>query len=275
MDNPYQVHHVNATLRTRQLNKKFKEKDESIKEKFHGFLSSRDMDMEYAQLMNQKYLKSKSSIVNLTSEELKQEYTNKYNYFKSGIKFMFLLSIMFVSNSLVEFKYLKPSELNIAILILSIISVGFCIMLIINLNSKVLIDSFGYLAFYLLSVIEAFLFVFIITLKLYNFIFILKEIYIRITCKNKIKFPKISSFLFLLLFNIILFSGFVFCFKFIWNLFLEGFNTLMKREKTLFQKQLELNLIEKNDKNRKIEFVEEESLDSNGGNTSKDNMKIE
>ena len=271
MDNPYQFHRINLTQKTRQLHKNYKEKDELINQKFHGFISRPEMDMEYTQLMNEKYLKSKSSIINLTSEELKKEYTNKYNYFISGIKFMFLLSIMFVSYSLIEFKYLKPSELNIAILIMSIISIGFCLMLIINLNSKALIDSFGYLAFYLLSVIEASLFVFIFILKLYNFIFILNEVYIIITSKNK----KLSSFLFLLLFNLIIFSGFIFCFKFILYLFLEGINTLMKREKTLFQKQLELNLIENKDKNRKIEFVEEESLDKNEGNNSRDNMKIE
>lgn len=273
-NNPYNIHYMNITERTRQLHKTSKEKDESIKEKFHGFLSRPEMDMEYTELMNQKYLKTKSGIVNLTSEELKQEYTNKYNYLISGIKFMFLLSIMFISNSLIDFKYLKPSELNIAILILSIISVGFCLMLIINLNSKALIDSFGYLSFYLFAIIETSLFVFIFTLKFYNFIILLNEIYTAITCKNKIRCPKYSSLLFLLLFNIIIFAGIIFCFKFICNLFIEGILTLLKKEKTLFQKQLELNLIENKDNNRKIEFVEEESLDSNNNN-SKDNMKIE
>jgi len=54
---------------------------------------------------------------------------------------------------------------------------------------------------------------------------------------------------------------------------LEAFNTLTKKEKTLFQKQLDLNLIEKNE-GRKLEFEEDEKLDTNEEN-SKDNMKIE
>ena len=62
-----------------------------------------------------------------------------------------------------------------------------------------------------------------------------------------------------------------------WNLFgiffWEAFNTLTKKEKTLFQKQLDLNLIEKNE-GRKLEFEEDEKLDTNEEN-SKDNMKIE
>ena len=61
--------------------------------------------------------------------------------------------------------------------------------------------------------------------------------------------------------------------KFIKNFFFEAFNTLTKKEKTLFQRQLELNLIEKKE-GRKLEFVEDEKLDSNGEN-SNDNMKTE
>ena len=42
----------------------------------------------------------------------------------------------------------------------------------------------------------------------------------------------------------------------------------------MFQKQLELNLVEKNEKG-KLEFVEEEEKLDNNGENSKDNMKIE
>ena len=48
----------------------------------------------------------------------------------------------------------------------------------------------------------------------------------------------------------------------------------MKKEKTFFERQLELNLIEKREKNNKIEFAEEEKLDSNRDN-SKDNIKTD
>ena len=46
------------------------------------------------------------------------------------------------------------------------------------------------------------------------------------------------------------------------------------KEKTLFQKQLDINKIEDASKNIKIEFVEDENIDSSVLN-SKDNMKIE
>ena len=48
----------------------------------------------------------------------------------------------------------------------------------------------------------------------------------------------------------------------------------MKKEKTFFERQLELNLIEKREKNNKIEFAEEEKLDLNRDN-SKDNIKTD
>ena len=75
------------------------------------------------------------------------------------------------------------------------------------------------------------------------------------------------------IFNSIVILAIGLCLKFSWNFFWEAFNTLTTKEKTLFQKQLELNLIEKNE-NKKLEFVEDEKLDSNEEN-SKDNMKIE
>ena len=46
------------------------------------------------------------------------------------------------------------------------------------------------------------------------------------------------------------------------------------KEKTIFQKQLELNKIEKNERRRKIEFVDEESLDIDDLN-SKEYIKID
>lgn len=274
MKNTYHFHNLNLEERTRQLHKMSDEKNESVKKHFHGFLSHKELDREYNELMNQKYLKSKGSIINLTSEELKKQYDYKYNYFISGIKFMLLLSIMLIFNSFMEFKYLKPSEINISIFILSIISAGFCLMLIVNLNSKALIDTFGYLAFYLFSIIETCLFAFVFLLKFYNFKFLIREIYKAIIGNNIIKYPSYSPLIFLLIFNIIMFSGIIFCFKFIWHLFFEAINIVLKKEKTLFQKQLELNLIENNAKSRKIEFTDEESLDSINVNSNYD-MKIE
>ena len=165
-------------------------------------------------------------------------------------------------------KFLKPSELNSAVLILSFLSASLSFLLIVNINAKALIDSYGYMAFYLFGILESFIFFALFLLKSYKFIFDFKDI------KNKSSIPKYIKLLIVIILNFIIFAGIILLLKFIWNLFLEGIRILTKKQKTLFERQLELNLIKENENNRKIEFVEEENLDSNKEN-SEDNMKIE
>ena len=186
MDNPYNITHLNLVERTRKLKDSLNENSESIKEKYHGFISGPEVDQEYKQLMNQKKLKKKSGIIILTSEKLKQEYTYQYNYFKSGIKFMFLISTMIASNTFIEFKYLKITEINISLFITSVISTGLCFALIVNINEKALLDVYGYVGFYLLAMMETILFFFLLIIKCYDFIFIINELYV--TIKNDEKY---------------------------------------------------------------------------------------
>ena len=69
--------------------------------------------------------------------------------------------------------------------------------------------------------------------------------------------------------------GYYFVLNSFWIYFLEGFNILIMKEKTLFQKQLEINnKNQEKDTNRKIEFADEESTEVNGAN-SIDIIKIE
>ena len=272
--NPYLSHNMNLNERTRKLHSSLNDKEESLKANFHGQNSYPEMDNEYHSLLNKKLLKSKNSIINLTSKELKKEYENKNNYLKSRIRFIFILSILSIISSVIEFKYLKPAEKNVVLMILSFISAGLCFVLIVNLNANALIDSFGYQAFYFFSILEFIIFLALFVLKLYNFIFVFKELYSSTLCKNKIRCPKFSSSIYLFIFDLIIIICKLFCIKFIWNLFLEGFRILMKKEKTLFERELELNIIEDIDKNKKTGFVAEGNLDSNREN-SKDNMKID
>ena len=274
MDNPYHRYHMNIMDRTRKINSFIRNKDEQIERKIHGFLSNADMDKEYEELMNQKKLKTKSGIINLTSEQLKKEYSNMFNYFKSGIKFMFLISFMLLTNTFFEFKYFKVSEISVSILISSFISAGFCIILLISINQKVLLDIVGYSTFYLSSMIETALFFFLLLIKIYDFFFVINELIKTYKYKNKEneeQYLSYKTFVFLILFNIVNILGILFCSKFILDLFLEGYNILIMKKKTIIHKQLE---IYSNEKNRKIEFVDDESFDVNEAN-SKDVIKFE
>lgn len=273
MDNPYYIYHMNLFERTKRLNDSLRNEDKTFRQKYHSFIRTPEMDKEYNDLMNEKKLKKKSAIINLTSQILKEEYTYKYNYFKSGFKFMFLISFMLIVNAFIEFKYLSPSELNVSLLITSFISTGLIIALVINLNEKALLDTVGYSAFYLSSMIEVSLFFFLLLIKIYDLYYIINEISQAYTEGNQIL--SYSSFIFLILFNFVNIFGILFCSKFILDLFLEGFNILIMKEKTLFQKQLEINnKNQEKDTYRKIEFADEESTEVNGAN-SIDIIKIE
>ena len=183
---------------------------------------------------------------------------------------MILISIMIVSNTFVEFKYFKINDINVSLLITGCISAGLCFALIININEKALLDSLGYVAFYLLAMIETILFFFLFLIKFYDFFLIINELYL---IHNLINYQKFSSFIFMILFSVVNIIGILFCFKFILYLFLEGFDILIMKKKTLFQRQLEINKL-KNKENSIEDLTNDESLNYSGFN-SKDNIKLE
>ena len=260
-NNQHYSSHLNFTERTRKLHE---EKNEPINNE-HYFQSYSELDNDYNNLVNQKNKKKKSSIINLTSEVLKEEYKIKSNYWKKGVSFLLFFSILAVINSLIENKYLKSNEFNSIILLMAFFSAGLCFVLIVNIKANAIIDSYGYAAFYFLAILQTILFFLLFILKIFKFIFDFMELYQRNSSKKDCAI--------LIIFNSIIIIGSIYCLKFIFCFFLEAINILTKRRKTLFERQLELNLIEKNE-NRKLEFDEDKKLNSNKEN-SKDNMKIE
>jgi hypothetical protein len=77
---------MNITERRKMLYRFLKEENEPTKKQFHGFLSKDDMDREYEELMNQKKLKVKSGIINLTSEGWKLYILAENDDFLNGFK---------------------------------------------------------------------------------------------------------------------------------------------------------------------------------------------
>ena len=265
MDNPYFSPQMNVSERTRNLHPSINNNNNAMNQNYHGFSSHPEADQDYQNLLQQKKNKNKSSIINLTSDKLKKEFIYKDYYLKNNVKIIFFVSLLVIIVSLVENKYLKSNELSTVSLILGFLSISFCFILIVNLNAKVLLDTFGYAAFYLFAILESLLFFSLFVFKCFKFFHDFKEVK-----SNRHKLFKIFYFIV----NCVIILVTALCLKFIWNFFWEALNTLTKREKTLFQKQLELNLVEKNEKG-KLEFVEEEEKLDNNGENSKDNMKIE
>ena len=241
---------------------------------YKDYNTTQEDDQEYQLMANNNKNKGKS-IINLVSEDLKKEYSNKYNYYNKGLKNIFIISIFLIICIFIEFRYLSPSETNIIVLIMSVISTSFCFLLLINLRGKALIDTYIYVTFYIFAMIESILFFSLFLLKAINFILIYKSINSG-ACVKKYRCPGYFIYLFILILNLVLFFSFILCIKFIFVLFLEGFKILFMKEKTLFQKQIEIN--EKKPKNGKIEFDEEHDESNNKSlnhSNSKDELKDE
>ena len=201
-----------------------------------------------------------NGIINITNEELKKEYNKKYNYYSNRINYLFFISIIVVICSFIEIKNISPTESRIAILILSIMGVCFAFMLLINLRGRALIDLYGYISFYLFLMIESAILLCLFIYKFLDFIVTFKRLNSPGCGKNQ-KCPGYFLYLLILMLNIFIFLGFLMNIKCIFALFLDGFNILLLKKKTLFQKQIEIN--DGKEMGAKIEFTDENDNDEN------------
>ena len=239
--------------------------------KYHSFSSSPEIEKEYQKIVNQKNNIKKSSIVNLTSEGVKKEYLKKYNYYNNGLNKTFIISILISISTFIEMKFLIPSESNIILLIMGCISAGLTFMLLINNKGKALIDTYGYAGFYLFSMIESILFLGLFIYKIINIIIIYQRLNSHL-CISKYKCPGYFIYLLILIINVVIFLGVLLNIQFVFYLFLDGFNILIMNKKTFFQKQIEIN--ETQDKNKKIEFVDENDENINNSINSLNQLNI-
>ena len=172
----------------------------------------------------------------------------------NGLYSILILSIIYLIDSLINQKYLESSIINIIILVIDCISINAIIVLLISIKSKVLIDSYRYISFYYLSMCESIILLSLMILKSINFIIVFGELNLFENCRNKYKCPGYFIYLLLLSISIVIFVGIFINFKFTIFLFSEAYNILTKRKKTFIQRQNEIN---ENEKNGKIEFVDE------------------
>lgn len=235
----------------------YSEKDGTKKRQYHGYSTSPSFENEYQSISKENKDKKDKSIINLTSEDLKKEYSEKNEYLKSGLRHISLISFLLILDTFLELKYLGPSETNVAILIMCCMNASLCFMILFNIKGKALIDSYGYISFYFLSMVEPILFISIFFFKLTNFFVVFNRLNVKDSCKNKYKCPGYFVYLLILFCNIIIFLGFLLCCKFSIIMFCDGFNVLFLKKKTLFQKQIEINMKEKKVQDRKIEFTDD------------------
>ena len=221
---------------------------------YHSYSSSLDAEKEYQELITRP---QKRTLVDITSESLKYEYTKKINVLDNGLKHIFIVLLLCLIHCLTEFKILKMSELNVAILVINCISITLILMLFLNIKTKILVDTYGYVFFYLSSIAESVTMISLYALKVVNFIVVYNRLNGREVCKvrNRGACSGYFGYLLILVLNVIIFVGIFTSMKFIFSLFYDAFNILTKRRKTFFQRQIEINEI--NPKNGTIEFVDE------------------
>ena len=241
---------------------------------YHSFSSSPEIEKEYQELITKP---KKGTLVDITSESLKYEYTKKLNALDNGLKHIFIVSLLCLIHCFTEFQILKTSELNVAILVINCISITLILILFLNIKTKILIDAYGYVFFYFTSIVESVIMISLYALKIANFAVVYNKLNGGKVCRgrNRGACSGYFGYLLILVLNVIIFVGIFTSMKFIFSLFCDAFNILTKRRKTLFQRQIEIN--ESKPKNGTIEFVDENDSINNSLNklNSNDYLKTE
>lgn len=235
----------------------FLDQESTKKRPYHGYSSSPEAEKEYQNIVDKR---KKRCLIDITSEPLKNEYMKKINYLNNGFNLSFILSFLFLIDSYMNLKYLGPSESNVAILILSSLSMAIIFLILVHIKAKILMDPHGYVLFYLFSLILTLVLMTLYMIKIINFIVVFRSLNGTKVCRHKYKCPGYSKYLLLLIFSVIIFIGILACIKFIFLLFYDAINVLTMRKKPIIQRQIELN--ERKEKSGKIEFVEDESVNN-------------
>ena len=238
---------------------------------YHGYSTSPEAEKDYQQIIDKK---KQRHLIDITSEPLKKEYSKYISYLNENYNLLLILSLLLIVDSFLNLKYLGPSEIVMSILILSSISIAIVFLILINIKAKILVDPQGYVLFYLFSMIQSLVSLFLFMIKILNFIIVFRRLDPRKICRKKYKCPGLFAYLLLLIFSIIIFVGILACIKFTFFILYEGFNIFAMKRKTIFQRQIELN--EKKEKSSKIEFVEDDSINNSMNKlNTRDNFKTE
>jgi hypothetical protein len=221
--------------------------------KYHYFSSTKEADDDYQKITNKIKI---NSLIELTSEPLKHEYSEKLFYLNKNLRRLFILSVLIIINCSINLKIFKHSELNISMIILSSLSISIILLLYFNIKTNVLLDIYGYSSFYLFSIFHSFILLSLYILEIINFIIFINRFINKNYCKGQKKYicSKNNIYFLIIFLSLFIFIGMIVQFKYILVSFYQAFNILVLGQKTIFQKQIEINEKGTNDK---IEFTDE------------------
>lgn len=216
------------------------------------FYHSKDKELEEEYQKFQKDKLKLKPLIEITSKSLKLEYAKKLEYLNKNLRRLFFLSILILINTLMNLKFFGFSELYIATIILSALSITITLLLLFNIQTNVLLDLYGYSSFYLFSIFESIILIIIYILKIIDFYMIFK---------NKSKKGALKYFIIFL--DIIIFCGIIIQIKYTFVSFCDAFNVLILKQKTTAQKQIELNEKKNAQHGDKIEFDDDDNDNDN------------
>lgn len=248
--------------------KHFFDKKQKLEPRYFYHSTDKELEEEYQKFQKDK-LKLKP-LIEITSKSLKLEYNKKLEYLNKNLKRLFFLSILILVNTLMNLKCFGFSELYIATIILSALSITITLLLLFNIQTNVLLDLYGYSSFYLFSIFESIILVIIYILKIIDFYMLFQ---------NKSKKGGLKYII--IFFDLIIFCGIIIQIKYTFVSFCDAFNVLILKQKTTIQKQMEINERKNAQHGDKIEFDEDNDNDKTNRNLNSekldtiDNLKTE
>lgn len=218
------------------------------------------LNEEDAEEEEEKEIKKRSTVVKLTSDELISEYNRNVKYLFSKYKQIIFISILIIIYSIISNKLIGSSGVNLFLIIMCCLTVCFTVILGILIITKTLLDSYSYVVFYLFSIIQNISMIILFCVKIIYTIIEYPEVQSFANCGKGIWLCW-DVFIGMVMngMNIVCFVVIFFLFVFPFKMIFRTVNVCLKKSKTIFQKQLDIN----QSIFQKIEFADESGRKDN------------
>lgn len=200
--------------------------------------------------------KGKSTIVRLTSDELLFEYSKMVKYLIKSYYRIIIFCILCIIYGLLSNKYLKNSQINLTIIIMSSLILCFTVMVLFFVYTNFLLDQFLYIVFYLFSFAQSIMLIVLFFMKVINTALEFKDLqWLGGSCPEENSYCK-SYFLYLFM-NVMCIATAVLIVLLIaypCYIAIRGLRVCCGKVKTIAQRQLDIN---NSNKFQEIEFADE------------------
>lgn len=219
-----------------------------------------DKEKEYYDIMKEEEKNSKPprTLVKLTSDELMKEYATQVKYLKKYYLRAIIYSFLVLLKAILSNLIINNSQIYIVLIILTILSFSFTVIMCIFVYISLSLDKYSYIAYYIFGIIQSLTLLVLLIANIFGIFFEYEDLKEYGRCSNKEMFC--SQFYKYLFLNGITLSSLVimvFLIGFPISFLISSAKIIMGRKKTIAQKQMDIN----NTPFQKIEFAEEDKKD--------------